>query len=196
MGGRFRRRVEIADSDSERARVAQAVKRAKVGDAEAIRFLYIRYADNVYGYVRSFVHDEHEAEDVTQLVFAKLITSISKYEERTTPFAAWMLRVARNAAIDHVRSNRAMPSETVWDSSEPDIRDAGDRLRGLTDALGALPEDQRTVLILRQLLGLKPAEVSKRLGRSESSIHGLHHRARQALRAELAEMGLAPATLA
>jgi RNA polymerase sigma-70 factor, ECF subfamily len=196
MGGRFRRRVEIADSDSERARVAQAVKRAKVGDAEAIRFLYIRYADNVYGYVQSFVHDEHEAEDVTQLVFAKLITSISKYEERTTPFAAWMLRVARNAAIDHARSNRAMPSETVWDSTEPDIQDAGDRLRGLTDALGALPEDQRTVLILRQLLGLKPAEVSKRLGRSESSIHGLHHRARRALRAELAEMGLAPATLA
>jgi RNA polymerase sigma-70 factor, ECF subfamily len=193
--GRFSRRQEIADTASERRRVAHAVALAKAGDAEALRFLYIRYADNVYGYVRSFVHDDHEAEDVTQHVFAKLITSISKYEERTTPFSAWMLRVARNAAIDHVRHNRVLPSERIDDSDELDVHGAGDRLRGLTEALGSLPEDQRTVLILRQLLGLTPAEVAERLGRSESSIHGLHHRARRALRAELAEMGLGPATI-
>ena len=53
--------------------VSRAVKRAQSGDREALGFLYVRYADNIHGYVRSIVHDEHEAEDVTQQVFAKLM---------------------------------------------------------------------------------------------------------------------------
>ena len=84
--------------------VAQAVARAKAGDQEAFRFLYLRYADNVYGYVRSIVRDDFEAEDVTQHVFTKLITTLPKYEQREVPFAAWILRVARNVAVDHMRA--------------------------------------------------------------------------------------------
>src|SRR5438445_6131488 len=76
--------------------VSRAVKLAQAGDREALGFLYARYADNIYGYVRSLVHDHHDAEDVTQQVFAKLIHVIGKYEERDVPFFAWILRVARN----------------------------------------------------------------------------------------------------
>ena len=86
-----------------------AVARAKEGDREAVRFLYLRYADNVYGYVRSIVRDDYEAEDVTQHVFAKLMTVIGKYEERDVAFSAWILRVARNVAVDHMRQRRADP---------------------------------------------------------------------------------------
>ena len=76
LSGRFRRSTSIDESDMCRRRVATAVARAKQGDREALRYLYIQYADNVYGYVASIVKDEHEAEDVTQLVFAKLMTVI------------------------------------------------------------------------------------------------------------------------
>src|SRR5580704_12946766 len=93
--------------------VAQAVKRAQAGDREALGFLYARYADNVYGYVRSIVHNHHEAEDITQHVFAKLMRVIGKYEERDVPFFAWALRVARNATMDHIRSQRLVPVEQV-----------------------------------------------------------------------------------
>ncbi|HEV7163648.1 MAG TPA: sigma factor, partial [Solirubrobacteraceae bacterium] len=65
--------------------VSRAVKQAQLGDREALGFLYARYADNIYGYVRSIVHDSHEAEDVTQQVFAKLIRVIGKYEEQEVP---------------------------------------------------------------------------------------------------------------
>ena len=51
--------------------IAQAVTRAKSGDNDAIRFLYLRYKDNVYGYVLSILRDAHDAEDVTQTVFHK-----------------------------------------------------------------------------------------------------------------------------
>jgi RNA polymerase sigma-70 factor (ECF subfamily) len=192
--GRFRRRTELPDPTDGRRLVAQAVARAKEGDPEAVRFLYIRYADNVYGYVRSIVRDEHEAEDVTQHVFAKLMTAIAQYEERSVPFSAWMLRVARNLALDHMRRCRAMPCEQVRGADEVDESEGRDRLEGLSQALEGLPGDQRKVLILRYVAGLSPGEIAERLGRSEASIHGLHHRGRRALQAELRRAGLAPAT--
>ena len=80
---------------------------------EALHFLYVRYADDVLRFVRSLVQDHHEAEDITQNVFVKLIRVIKKYEPREVPFAAWILRVARNAALDHLRARRMVPVEDV-----------------------------------------------------------------------------------
>jgi RNA polymerase sigma-70 factor (ECF subfamily) len=177
-------------------RVSQAVNRAQAGDREALGFLYARYADNIHGYVRSIVHDSHEAEDVTQQVFAKLILVIGKYEERDVPFFAWILRVARNVAVDHLRRQRQIPVEEVRaidnGAADPSARE---RMRDLLEALSGLPKDQCEVLVLRHLVGLSPTEIATRTGRSEGSIHGLHHRGRRALRAELTNRGAAPATV-
>jgi RNA polymerase sigma-70 factor (ECF subfamily) len=175
--------------------VAQAVKRAQAGDCEALGFLYARYADNVYGYVRSIVHDQHEAEDITQHVFAKLIHVIGKYEEREVPFFAWILRVSRNVAVDHIRRHRAIPVEEVRAVDDvgggPEDRE---RMHELREALALLPADQREVLVLRHFAGLSPTEIAQRTGRTEGSVHGLHHRGRRALTAELSRRGAAPAT--
>jgi len=177
--------------------VARAVERAQEGDREALGFLYARYADNVCGYVRSIVHDEHEAEDITQQVFAKLIHAIGKYEQRDVPFFAWVLRVSRNLAVDHIRRQRALPVEEVRA-----IAGAGDwtgergreRVEDLREALAKLSPDQREVLILRHFAGLSPVEIAQRTGRSAGSVHALHHRGRRALTAELTARGAAPTT--
>ncbi len=177
-------------------RVSQAIRRAQLGDCEAFGFLYARYADDIHGYVRSIVRDQHEAEDVTQQVFAKLIHAIGKYEERRVPFFAWLLRVARNLAIDHLRGQRMIPVEEVRMSDEGSGDPAGGRpMADLQDALSTLPSDQREVLVLRHFAGLSPMEIAARTGRSEGSIHGLHHRGRRALRVELTSRGAAPATM-
>lgn len=174
--------------------VARAVKRAQAGDQEALGFLYARFADNIYGYVRSIVHDHYEAEDITQHVFTKLMRVIGKYEERDVPFFAWMLRVARNVAVDHLRSQRLIPVEEVR-SVELDHSEGmpGGRSNDLAEALATLPKDQREVLVLRHFAGLSPTEIAKRTGKTEGSIHGLHHRGRRALQAELTLLGAAPA---
>jgi RNA polymerase sigma-70 factor (ECF subfamily) len=175
--------------------VARAVRLAQAGDREALGFLYVRYADNVYGYVRSIVQDHHEAEDVTQQVFAKLIHVIGKYEERDVPFFAWVLRVARNVAVDHIRRQRLVPVEEVRTSDQGGGDPAGGgRMRELTEALSKLPHAQREVLVMRHFAGLSPPEIAERTGRSEGSIHGLHHRGRRALRADLQARGAAPLT--
>jgi RNA polymerase sigma-70 factor (ECF subfamily) len=194
LTGRFRRVSRLDDDDAGKRTVAQAVARAKQGDREALRYLYIRYADNVYGYVASIVRDDYEAEDVTQHVFAKLMTALPKYQEREVPFSAWILRVARNVAVDHMRSRRAIPCEEVRELDHQHADGEGERLRSLTlrDALATLPDEQREVLVLRHLVGLSPGEIAGRLGRTEPSIHGLHHRGRGALRTVLTEMECAP----
>jgi RNA polymerase sigma-70 factor, ECF subfamily len=173
--------------------VSSAVKRAQAGDRQALGFLYAHYADNVYGYVCSIVHDRHEAEDVTQHVFAKLIGVIGKYEERDVPFFAWIMRVARNVAVDHIRGQRLVPVEEVRTSDEGGGDPAGDgRMRDLTDALSMLPQDQREVLVMRHFAGFSPPEIAARTGRTVGSIHGLHHRGRRALKADLQARGAAP----
>jgi RNA polymerase sigma-70 factor, ECF subfamily len=80
--------------------LAKAIGCAKQGDVSALHFLYVRYADDVQGYVESIVRDRHEAEHISQEVFAELITAIAGYERRRGPFAAWLLRVARDAALE------------------------------------------------------------------------------------------------
>jgi RNA polymerase sigma-70 factor (ECF subfamily) len=177
-----------------RRRVAQAVARAQGGEIEAIGFLYVRYADEIHTYVRSIIHDSHEAEDVTQQVFAKMIRAIASYEEREVPFVAWLMRVARNQALDHIRRYRLVPVEEVLGAAACSDPAGGERMLDLREALAELPIDQREVIVLRHLAGLSPPEIALLTGRSESSIHGLHHRGRRALRAELIRRGAAPAT--
>ncbi len=112
-----------------RARFAWRSPRAKEGDREALRLLYVRYSDNVYGYVRSIVRDDKEAEDLTQHVFMKLMTVIVKYDDRGVPFSGWLLRLARNAALDHLRRRRAIPAEEVYGADSHVDEDALDSAR-------------------------------------------------------------------
>lgn len=186
-------RFPETSSGSGNSRLVQdAVEDAQAGNTEGLHFLYVRYAADVQRFVNSLVKDHHEAEDITQNIFAKLMKAINKYEPREVPFAAWIMRVARNAALDHLRARRAVPSEEVRIADSGQAQVGIDRGRDLRQALEQLPEDQREVLILRHITGLSPVEIAATLEKSESSVHGLHHRGRRALQAKLTELGAAP----
>src|SRR4051794_20468696 len=162
LNGRFRRVGRLSEDEAGNRAVAQAVLCAKQGDREALRYLYVHYADHVYGYVLSIVRDEHEAEDVTQHLFAKLMTALPKYEPRQVPFSAWILRVARNVALDHLRQRRPVPCEDVreLETHDHDDETARHRALDLRDALATLPEEQRQVVVMRHLVGLTPGEIA------------------------------------
>jgi RNA polymerase sigma-70 factor, ECF subfamily len=187
----------FARSDARQASddlVYEAVAAAKEGDMSGLHFLYVRFADDVCAYVRSIVRDPHAAEDITQMVFAKLMKAIQRYERRDVPFAAWIIRVSRNLALDHIRASRQIPLAEVRTSDEGGEQVGFERALCLREALQRLPEDQREVLVLRHVAGLSPGEIAERLGKTEASIHGLHHRGRAALRAALRELEAAPVT--
>jgi RNA polymerase sigma-70 factor (ECF subfamily) len=192
----FRSRTAVDESPDRVRETRLAVSRAKEGDRDAFQFLYVRYSHNIYGYVRSIVRDDHEAEDVTQHVFVKLMTAVVKYDDRGVPFFAWLVRFARNVAIDHLRAQRAIPTENVIDADRHDNSIDLERSITLEDALGNLPDEQRAVVILRHVVGLSPGEIADRMGRTEGSVHGLHHRGRRALRQELMRLHSGPSTKA
>jgi len=172
--------------------IREAIADAQTGDVEAIHFLYARYHSDVLNYVRSMVEDHHEAEDITQSVFVKLTSAIRKYEAREVPFSAWILRVARNAALDYLRGRRMIPCEEVRVHDGDHSMISHERGKDLRRALEQLPGEQKEVLILRHIAGLTPLEIADRLGKSESSVHGLHHRGRRSLQAALEDLGATP----
>jgi RNA polymerase sigma-70 factor, ECF subfamily len=174
--------------------VALAVARAKEGDRSALQFLYIRYAREVQRYVNGIVGDHHEAEDITQSVFLKLIRVIGSYSPREVPFAAWLLRVARNAALDSLRSKRPVPVHELQPAEHSREELRSERVRDLRLALERLPYEQREVLILRHLAGLSPPEIARVLDKTEAAVHGLHHRARKAFKETLCELEAMPLT--
>ncbi|MBV9006708.1 MAG: hypothetical protein JO181_18725 [Solirubrobacterales bacterium] len=92
----YEARVEAEHPDA-------AIARARTGDRDALGELYARYAESVFHCVHRILQDVHEAEDVTQQVFLKLMFVLPRYERREVPFSAWLLRVARNLALDAER---------------------------------------------------------------------------------------------
>jgi RNA polymerase sigma-70 factor (ECF subfamily) len=172
----------------------EAVTLAKRGDRDALRYLYVTYASAVNRRVQGIVHDAHEAEDLTHDVFTKLVTALAKYEEREVPFSAWILRVARNAALDHLKRRRQLPSESVHASDNGRDQLGLDRRRCLKTALASLPTQQREVLLLHNLVGLSLGEIADKMGKSEGAVTQLHYRGRTALRVALVELDSAPRT--
>jgi RNA polymerase sigma-70 factor (ECF subfamily) len=190
----FEHTRSIVEDAGERRRTAVAIRQLFDGDADGLSYLYSRYSGPVYSYVCSIVRDRDDAADVTQQVFLKLMTSYPQYDVRRARFAAWILRVARNAAIDFLRESRGAVS--ALDGIEIAHEDATTRTdrEVLRQALAALTENQRKVLFLREHVGLPACEVAQRLGKREAAVHTMHHRARVAARRRLLEMDVMPAT--
>jgi RNA polymerase sigma-70 factor (ECF subfamily) len=182
--------------------VMRALMRAKQRDRDAVRFLYLHYADNVYGCVRTIVRDHHDAEDVTQQVFAKLITSMSKRSRRSQqcPVRGLAAAMSHNVAVDAVRAQRTTPAKEIFEPDDAICEEAPERARSLHAALATLAEDQRQVVVLRHVCGLSPVEIAEQMGRglrrTNSSLYGLHHRGRRALCAELERLDSRPLTAA
>jgi RNA polymerase sigma-70 factor (ECF subfamily) len=166
---------------------------ARAGDRDAMAELYVLHAPAVHAHVLRVVKDLDDADDVTQQVFAKLVTGLDRYRPGEAPFIVWVLRVARNTAIDHVRRARAIPFDDVHVARARDEQGAGEVRSALRAALALLPQGQRDVLLLTHLVGLSPNEIAAVLGCSVRAVHGLHYRGRAAVRATLTDLGSAPA---
>jgi RNA polymerase sigma-70 factor, ECF subfamily len=155
--------------------------------------VYARYSPGIYGYIRSIVQDRDEAEDLTQQVFLKLMTARGATFVRAD-FAPWLLRVARNTALDSLRRRQRTllldPHEWTPGGLAPDQ----DARRSLEEALAALSRGQRDVLVLRDMVGLTPHEAATYLGKSDGAVHMLHQRARRTVRERLSGCGSRPCT--
>lgn len=176
------------------ARLDRTIDAARSGDPAALDELYVLFADVVRQRIGRIVLDHHDAEDISQAVFARLPAALLRYERRRAPFAAWVRRVAENAALDHVRIRRPIPVEDVRETSEDSEELRNELLGSLRTAFEQLPEGQREVAVMRHIGGFSPGEIAQRLGRTESAVHALHHRGRRQLVTALQELHATPTT--
>src|SRR6476660_9620464 len=84
--------------------IERLVAEAQSGDEWAFGMIFDHFHEPVYRYIASRVHRPTDAEDLTQLVFVKVLEALPRYESRGVPFGGWLFRLARNAVIDHVRT--------------------------------------------------------------------------------------------
>lgn len=169
---------------------AALVQSAAAGDAAAFGVLYDRHFTAVYRYAFLRVRDRMEAEDVTSETFVRALRSLHRYEPRA-PFAAWLIRIARNLIIDRARGGtrrEANERAAATPGSVDPEREALARIEGqeLRAALDGLSELQREVLILRFYSDLSTEEVCAVLGKGASTVRGIQFRAIAALRRSLA----------
>ncbi len=181
--------LDVAESPEldERTLIKRAIKR----DREAFGALYDMHVSRVYRHVYYMVGSPPEAEDLTAQAFLQAWQAIERYQIRGAPFVSWLMRIAHNLGVSHLRSRRpsAELPETLVDRSRdgnPDDvlqRQAdGERVR---EAILRLREEHRRVIILRFVEDLAYREVAEIVGKSVPAVRVIQHRALNALRKQM-----------
>jgi len=180
----------LSAAAGEPARTAQMAEDERLAlgarsDAAAFATLYARYREPVFRYLRSRCHNEDDALDLTAGTFERALAAIGRYRPSGAGFAAWLLRIARNAAIDHDRRQRTRPAPIRLSHVDvPSTHDnpeaaaiASDERRRIRQLVRALSEPQRDALTLRYSAGLTAREIGAVLGKSEEAAQKLITRA-------------------
>lgn len=195
----FVERIEPPPVYLEDQEAARLVCRAQMGDREAFNELYGRYFKRVSGYLRAALCDEHEAEDIAQDAFIRVLAKLPSYEIRPgKPFRAYLFLIARRQAIKHMAKHgrvRLEAPERISDLRDEIAEDADLRsVDWLSDGslqpeFQRLSAAQRRVLMLRYLVGLTTSEVSEVVGGKPESIRRMQNRALRSLQTRLTAVG-------
>ena len=153
--------------------------------------------------VYRFLRDATEAEDLAQNVFVQVYKSASRYEV-SARFSTWLFTIARNLCLNEIRRRSRHPADSLDASSHPesdeqparqfeDVKaplpaDAllqGELERKINQAVDALPETQRTAILLCRRDDLSYEDIAKIIGCSLSATKSLIHRGRETLKQKL-----------
>lgn len=154
----------------------------------------------VYNTAIGIVQSEEDAEDVAQEVFVQVYESIHFFKGESK-FSTWLYRITVTKSLDHVRKKKrkkrfGFMSSLLSDQNElvlnpPDFNHPGVALdnkeiaRELFKAIDHLPENQKVAFTLNKVEGLSYQQIGEIMGKSESSIESLLHRAKLNLRRTL-----------
>ena len=171
----------------------EAIILAGQGDKNAFSVLYQRYVKRIYNYIYYRTGSQHDAEDLTERVFFRAMNHIHNYHDRGLPFTAWLYRIAHNLVANWHRDShrrREVPlddhSHTLRQCDHPETALVKNQeVQGLLDAIGKLPEERQTLIILKFVEHMSNDEIARIMGRSEGAIKSLYHRTLLSLRDDL-----------
>ncbi len=173
------------------------------GDTTAYRGLVEKYQGRVYGMLYGMLRNREDARDLTQEAFVKAYHNLDSFRLESS-FYTWLYRIAMNLAIDFVRKRKRRPTTsfeegiaareedgTIADLHHQDsprrVVERKQLYGRIMDALQKLPEDQRQVVLLRELEGLAYKEIADVMGIPEGTVMSRLFYARKKLQKLLAD---------
>jgi RNA polymerase sigma-70 factor (ECF subfamily) len=176
------------------AALARWTRRAARGDAAAFASLYRVLHPLVLGYFARRLDTRAEAEDLASALFHRVLDALDRYDPARASVRGWVLAMARNAMIDHLRARRdSAPIEDVLEqladaSLRPDdaIAQDDDR-RELRTLVAELPAQTREMLALRYVDGWRCREIAEQFAMSEAAVKQRFSRTIRELRARATE---------
>jgi RNA polymerase sigma-70 factor (ECF subfamily) len=177
------------------------------GDVTAFAELVARHEKPLWNFLRRIVRDESAAEDLLQETFMRVVHGAAAWQPNAK-FSTWLYTIGRNLCIDHGRKlqhRRTLSLDGHAGGGDDDVTPRlHEQLSGadrgaersalnrelaarLDRAIAALPEPQREVFLMREVLDLPFAEIAEAVGASEATVKSRMRYALQRLRSELAE---------
>ncbi len=150
--------------------------------------LYDKYFDRIYAYIFSMLKSHEAAEDVVAETFEKAMLNIYKYEDKGFSFGAWLYRIARNNALDYIKSQKKLtqfdPNSVINISGKNTENSAEDKIlqEKLWQNIQKIPENLREVLILRYIEGYSIKETAQIIDKTEDSVKSSAKRGLKKLR--------------
>lgn len=175
--------------DEARQADQELMERVSRGDAVAFQILVDSGISRILAVARRMLGDDMEAEDVAQDVFLRLWRQADKWEGGRAKVSTWLYRVTVNSCIDRLRARREdtvkeLP-ELAHQATQEQAMEEEDLQRYMDEALQALPERQRTALVLFHYEDLSMSAVSEIMDASVEAVESLLGRGRRALKKDL-----------
>jgi len=174
----------------------QLVARVQKGDTRAFDLLVLKYQHRIFGLVSRYIRDADEVQDVAQEAFIKAYRALPNFRGESA-FYTWLYRIAINTAKNYLvaRSRRPPGTDVELDDAEylengGSLRDIespenllfGAELKSVVDrAIGALPEDLRTAITLREFDGLSYEDIADIMDCPVGTVRSRIFRAREAI---------------
>lgn len=195
---RARQRVALQMSVAERMLLARLCER----DEEAFSHIVKLYGDRVFNLVYRFVGNRSEAEDIAQEVFVTVFKSVETFRGESK-FSTWLLRIAANHAKNRIKYLARRPGVGAGEADDNDVptvqsrsfqaqmpapdalMEAAELGSLLERAIAKLDEDQRLLILLRDVEELAYEEICEITGLPEGTVKSRLHRARLTLKALL-----------
>lgn len=147
----------------------QLVALLQQGSREAFNYLYANYSAVLYGIVQRVVTDENTAQDVLQDVFVKIWNNVARYDATKGRIYTWMLNIARNAAIDKLRSKgeimkgKIQPDEYLVNNLHQSKVEQSTDAIGLKKIVAGLKPELYSIVNMAYFKGYTLDEISKEL---------------------------------
>ncbi len=161
------------------AQIDDAIKRIAQGDNTALQTLYDQTASPIYAYALSIIKSTADAQDVMHDTFIKVYENAHTYTSHGKPMA-WILTITKNLCFQRFRQQSHicdMPDETIWGQFAGNTNMSADDKMFVAQYLAKLSEEERSIVVLHAMTGLKHREIAKHLDMPLATVLSKYSRA-------------------